>query len=1310
LRSKVFSCLALLVFSANFNLFAQQVSSDPSPAESSLERIPLLFEPNRGQAENSAQFVSRGNGYTVFLATDKTELVLPPTRDVKGQGMKSELSVITLEFLRANKRVRLEAADLLPGKSNYFIGNGSSNWIAGVPQYARINLKSIYPGIDLVYYGNNGLLEYDFVLSPGADPGVLGLRVSGADKISADVSGNLLLQARNGTVQLQKPTIYQETSGVRHIIEGKFILRADNEVGFIVYDYDRTKPLVVDPVLSYSTLIGANNSTQVQGVAVDPSGNVIIAGTTYATNYPTVAAFQPTNHGTSNVFITKLNPAGNVILYSTYLGGSGFDTGRAIAVDSAGNAYVTGSANSADFPTTPGAFNTTCPGFCNTSFVTKVLADGALGYSTFMGGVTGAWAIAVDSAGAAYITGTAGSGLPLVNAFQSAPAGGFAQKLKPDGTALDYSTYLGGGGDWGRGIAVDTSGSAYVVGSTSATNFPLKNALQSSLLYPLSNAFITKFSPDGASLAFSTYLGGTSPFNSSGDVATGVAIDPLGNIHITGTSSSCEFPLSLNAFNTDCGRISTDPEVFVVTLNSAGSQIVSSTFLQSGQGGSSPEIAVDKSGNSYIAGSTNSSNYPVLNPVETLQQALSNGFVTELDPSGKLLFSTYLGENSPGAPGYGAQIAGVTVDGKGGIYVAGAGQADFPLLHPIPNQVIQLQLFVAKISPGKSPQFSLSPRVSPMLALRNVSSVPLTISSIVPSSNFTMGGNCGTSLAPGGGCNLILIGADDKKTSGTVTITSNAYTTPQKFTISKSPSGDSLGSLVSIFPTFVQFPSQFFGTTSAAQRIVVKNWGLPAAINSISIIQPAAFTETNNCPALLNTAASCTISVTYSAATGQDRAQLVIVHDPNQARDTVYLSGPGSPSAIAASTSAVEFGSQQVGVPALARIVNLANTTPYPAVITGLSASAAYAQSNTCASALSPHKECRVSVTFAPTGNQDATGTLTVSNYGPGGPETIQLHATGIQPGDLVLSPVSLSFSGYVGFKTGPDTVTVTNNTQSAVTINVNNIKASAPFSQTHTCSSSLAPASSCQISVFFKATQPGAASGTLQVPFVGAGSPQTIALTGTAQAAQTTVQFYPLSVQFGEQRVKTSSSQTTVGVENNGTTTVTLGSVSIQGSEFSIAQNNCGTTLARNTGCGLEVVFTPSAIGGRKGTMSVTASDSSSPHTATLQGTGISNGIGTPSSSTLSFGTQKVGTQSKPLQVTFTNTGTGTLTLKGIAISPQLFTQSNTCASSLAAGAHCTVSVQFAPTLKGLLAGSLSIQDDGSVGQHSVALSGIGQ
>ncbi len=295
--------------------------------------------------------------------------------------------------------------DQLPGKSNYFIGKQSANWITGIPQYGRVAFNSVYDGIDLVYYGNDGQLECDFVLSPGADPRTLSFRVKGAKKIDLDLSGNLSLQLGDGTIELQKPTIYQEVEGVRHAIAGNFALRGNNEVGLSIGEYDSRKPLVIDPVLSYSTLIGANNNTQAQGIAVDPSGNVYIVGTTFATNYPTVAAFQSTNHGTTNVFITKLNPAGDKILYSTYLGSSGFDTGRAIAVDNLGSAYVTGNIGSSDFPTTPGAFMATCPGFFNTPFVTKILTDGSLGCSAFMGGSNvAAWAIAVDSAGAAYIT------------------------------------------------------------------------------------------------------------------------------------------------------------------------------------------------------------------------------------------------------------------------------------------------------------------------------------------------------------------------------------------------------------------------------------------------------------------------------------------------------------------------------------------------------------------------------------------------------------------------------------------------------------------------------------------------------------------------------------------------------------------------------------------------------------------------------------------------------------------------------------------------------------------------------------------
>ncbi len=1302
-------CFTLLVITYSPNLLAQTLMHDSS-VESSLSRLPMVFEPNRGQADTDVRFLSRGSAYTLFLEPDRAVFAVPAAIAAGNEGHPRQPSIITLELLGANNKAVSKPFDSLPGKSNYYIGKQSAKWISGIPQYGKVGFKSIYPGIDVVYYGNDGNLEYDFIVSPGSDPKKIAFRTSGVDNVDLDEHGNLHLKVSNGTIELHKPIIYQETAGIQHLIDGKFVLRGDKQVGLEIGEYDARKRLIIDPALSYSTLIGANNNTQVQGVVVDPFGNVYITGTTFATNYPTVKAFQPQNKGNTDVFVTKLSPAGKVILYSTYLGGSGFDTGRAIAVDSAGSAYVTGNIGGGDFPTTPGAFMTTCSGPCNTPFVTKFLTDGTLAFSTYMGGSNvAAWAIAVDSAGAAYITGTAGSNdLPMVNPFQTTPAGGFAQKLNPTGSALEYSTYLGGGSDRGQGIAVDGSGSAYVVGSTSSPNFPLKNPLQSSYVgQNLPNAFITKFSPDGGSLVYSTYLGGSSPFffSYAGDFATGVAVDPFGNAHIIGTSSSCDFPLALNALSTDCVTTGYDQKVLVATLNSSGSQLLFSTFLRSGF---SSGIAVDNKGNSFVAGMTTSNNLPVLNAIESTSQQLSGswiGFVSELDLSGKLLFSTYLGATNGGS-----QPSGIAVDSKKNIYVAGAAQGDFPILHPIPSQTFQntyYTFFVAKISPNNKQQFSLSPRVSPVLALRNVSSMPLTISSITPSPNFTEGGTCGSSLAPGTGCTLILEGAADNKTSGTVTIASNAYTNAQKFIIAKSPHGDSVGSILSIFPTYLQFPSQLIGTTSAAQNVLIANSGLlPAAVNSIQMIQPSAFSETNDCPPQLNPGASCTVSVTYTAATQQDSAQIAIIADPNQTRYTLFLNGIGSTSAIAVATSSIQFGSQFVGAPPLGRIVNLLNTTPYPASITGVSVSTGYAQTNTCNSPLPPQAECRVSVSFSPTNNQDSQGTLTAASYGPGGSQTVSLLATGIKPGDLGLSPSSLNFPfGYIGIGTSPSTVTVTNNSQNTITIQ--NITSSSSFPETNTCPATLAPLTTCQIAVSFNPTQPGLATGTLQVAFVGTGSPQTIDLTGLGVTA---VQFSPSQVQFGQQPVNVSGAPVGVGLDNYGLTTVNLSNFNVQGSDFSIIQNSCGKTLARNTGCGLQIVFTPSITGTRTGTLAVTVSGYSQAITAALQGTGISNGIGTLSATSLDFGIQAVGTQSQPQLVTLTNTGTGTLKVNSIAASPQFFTQTNTCGSSLAAGANCTISISFTPSLQGILVGALSVQDDGAGSPHAVALSGIGQ
>ena len=1261
--------------------------------------LPLVFELNQGQAAPDVRFLARTGAITALLGPSRTLLLLPQSN------RRTASRVITLDLMGGNRSATAEGVGLLAGRSNYFIGRDPSKWYTGIPQFARVIFKSVFPETDVIYYGNEGTVEYDFVLRPGADPHALAFRISGSSSLRLNDDGDIVVAIGNDEFLLRRPSVYQERRGWRQAVTAEYALQNGNEVTIKVGAYDRHRQLVVDPVLSYSTLIGANNSATVQGMAVDSSGDVYITGTTSATNYPTVNAFQSSNAGYDDVFVTKLNPTGDQILYSTYLGSSGFDSGRAIAVDAQGNAYVTGNIGGPDFPTTPGAFMTTCPGICNTPFVTKFLNDGTLSYSTFMGGSNiAASAIAVDSAGAAYITGTAAStDLPLVNAFQSTPAGGFVQKLDPTGSGLDYSTYLGGGADSGLGIAVDSAGSPYVVGDTSATNFPLKNPIQLSLIGG-PNAFITKFSPDGSSLVFSTYLGGTSPyfFSYEGDYAKGVAVDSSGTVHIVGTSSSCEFPLTLGALNTDCVNVGYDQKVFVLALNPAGSQLLFSTFLRSG---TASGIAVDAKGNSYVSGTTIAQNFPVLNPIEsTSQRSNSTGFVSELDLTGKLKFSTYLGATSGGS-----QAAGIAVDAKGGIYVAGGAQGDFPLLNPIPSQILQstyYTLFISKISPKSVPQFSLSPRVSPTLALRNVSSVPLTITSITSSSNFTEGGSCSSSLAAGAGCTLILEGADDHKKTGSVTITSNAYKNPQTFVISKASTGDTVSSVFAIFPLYVTFAPQLIGTTSGAQQIVIQNLGLqPGAINSITVIPSSPFTQTNDCPAELNQGSTCTISVTYTAATAQDSAAIDIVHDPNQTQDTVFLSGVGASSAIVASTPAVGFGSQLVGMAPLPRIVNLANTTPYSATVTGISASTGFVQTNTCTKPLPPQASCRVAVSYQPTTNQNAAGTLTATNYGPGGGATVSLSATGLINGDLTVSPIEVDFPPTVlntTFNASP--VTLANVSSSLISIT--SIQALAPFSQTNTCGSSLGVGASCQITVAFTPTQLGSFTGTVSVAFSGSGSPQSINLTGTGT---TILSFTPSPVVFGQQEVGTQSPQTYLSVDNSSSQSITLKSVTIQGSEFSIAQNACPTTLKPFTGCALQLVFTPSATGLRTGTVSLSASDYSQPHMISLQGTGIGAGQLTLSATSLQFAPQKVGTTSAAQMVMVTNTGSAPINFSGITSSATFFPTSNTCGGSLSAGASCTISVQFAPTLKGILAGTLTIDDDAAGNPHTFALSGVG-
>jgi hypothetical protein len=656
-------------------------------------KLPLSFEVNQGQTDRRVKFLSRGHGYTLFLTPTEAVLALSkshgqaePKDPIKARVFEREKIITTalrIKLVGGNPHARLAGMEELPGRSNYFIGNDPKKWRTNVPSYAKVRYRNVYAGVDVVYYGNQRQLEHDFIVAPGADPRAITMAIAGAKKVSIDAQGELVLTSAGGEVHLRKPVIYQRAGGVQYEIAGGYKLKRENRVGFELGEYDVRLPLVIDPVLAYSTYLGGSDVDRASGIAVDSAGNAYVTGQTVSTNFPTTpGGFQTslTPGGFFDGFVTKVNSTGTVLLYSTYFGGSGQDEPNGIAVDSAGNAYMTGFTGSSNFPTTPGAFQTSFGG--GDAFVTKLNSAGtALLYSTYLGpGEVVGFGIAVDSAGSAYVTGHTNSpNFPTTSgAFQTSLAGPestFVTKLNSTGTALLYSTYLGGvgaqGNDAGQGIAVDTLGNAYVVGSTSSPNFPITpGAFQTSFSGGFSDAFVTELNSTGTALVYSTYLGGNAV-----DFGFGIAVDSAGNAYVTGSTDSSNFPTTPGAFQACCGG---GFNAFVTKLNSTGTALLYSTYLfGSGPGAVNPRgISVDSAGDAYVVGFTSLTTFP--RTPDAMQITYGGGFadafVTKLNPTGTaLLYSTYLGGSG------GDEALGIAVDSAGNAYVAGfTTSTDFP--------------------------------------------------------------------------------------------------------------------------------------------------------------------------------------------------------------------------------------------------------------------------------------------------------------------------------------------------------------------------------------------------------------------------------------------------------------------------------------------------------------------------------------------------------------------------------------------------------------------------------------------------------
>ena len=588
-------------------------------------QLPMHFEANRGQTDSQVKFLARGSGYSLFLTA--TEAVLAWRKD-EGRQVKDEKKTpassltphpspggtLRMRLVGANSTPQVAGIDELPGQSHYFIGNDPQRWRTGVSNYARVQYHDVYPGVDLVYYGNQQQLEYDFILAPDANPNSIQLAFTGADQLAVDAQGDLVLRTAGGDIRQHKPIIYQNVNGTRQEIAGGYVRRGKHEVGFQVAAYDASRPLVIDPVLVYSTYLGGSGHDEAR-VAVDAAGNAYVTGRTTSANFPVVNPLQPAYGGGPNdVFVAKLNPTGSALIFVTYLGGSGDDQSGGIGVDASGNVYVAGITGSPNFPSA----NPLQPaiGGAVDAFVTKLNPAGnSLIYSTYLGGsgTDVANRLAVDAAGNAYVTGlTTSTNFPTVNPLQPTNGGGqdaFVAKVNAMGNALIYSTYLGGSGtESSAGIGVDAAGNAYVAGQTASPNFPTANPWQPAYGGGDRDVFVAKLNPTGSALVYSTYLGG-----SGEDRAFGIAADAAGNAYVSGLTSSADFPV-VNPLQSAYGGGPND--AFVVKVNPTGSALVYSTYL----GGSGDDqglgIAVDAAGNAYVAGQTNSPNFPTVNPVQ----------------------------------------------------------------------------------------------------------------------------------------------------------------------------------------------------------------------------------------------------------------------------------------------------------------------------------------------------------------------------------------------------------------------------------------------------------------------------------------------------------------------------------------------------------------------------------------------------------------------------------------------------------------------------------------------------------------------
>ncbi len=1244
---------------------------NPTPVSAGLSgrtvNLPLVFQqfpikPGSVHADSAAQFIARAAGFSAFMDAEGIEIVPRGGRAAGNAATRNALSTVRekkssspglrVSFSGGRRHIYWRGEGLLRGRANYLLGNDRRKWVTDVPLYESVHAAEVYPGIAAVLRADGAGLENEFLVSPGARADALGMEIRNADATWLSSNGDLHSAVGGREVIFHAPLVYQETPSGRQIVSSRFVTRGRNakaraeRIGFALGRYDHQLPLVIDPTISvsYTTFLGGTGADSGNGIAVDSAGNAYIGGTTTALNFPETATAQLGPGGGTDLFFAKIDPSQSGAASLLYL------------------TYVGGSSDD-----------------------------------------TGGW-VGVDPSGKlAFLGVTTSVDFPVTNGSMRHQGANdmVVGKLNAAGSAFAYSTYFGGNGgednQQAAGISVDGVGNVWITSDTTSTDLPVTSgAFQTANGGGISDGFFVEFSASAPTVTYCSYLGIEAQVGSAG-----IATDGEGDVFLAGFTSvptGSTFPAK-NAFQAGYPGGTFDGYVMEFTpLGGGANDLDYATYLGGSTLDKALAVAVDTASppDAYITGTTSSVNFPTNGSVgayQTLLTGESNAFVTVFSQQPAedvaLIYSSYFGGSVMDSG------LGITAAERNAIFLTGTTSSyDFPALAALQSFTGSSDGFLAKFDSTQAGAASLaystflggnSATATNALAATapgNIFATGNTLSPDYPSNNQTQNGaqpSCSS-------CNLT-----PPETDAILTALLESDT----------PSPE-----VQFQPSGLNFGQQSSNVSQTTLDVALYNQGaLPLIINSSSVegANGGDFSQTNNCPSQLTTGQFCYYTLTFApTAEGPETAELVISDNSPGNFHSAALLGTGVEPIAQFNPTSLNFGSVPIGEtsdPLSIEITNAGNANLNFGSITISQQSPpafAFGGNDTCQGTLQGGQSCILSVVFTPQSVGNASGNVVIqdnSNNNPANEQMVALSGMGIAAQPLVtLSPTMINFgSEAVGNTTAPQIIGLKNTGSLPLDISSISMTGQNPLefnfvAADTTCplaGGTVNPGQVCNIGVNFGPLSVGSKSAAVSVTDNAVGSPQQVALSGTGVAPAPVIT--PSKLTFGNQDVGSSSAPQTVTLENEGNVPLAIYNIltgGANGADFSIQQNSCPGNLNPGISCQVSVAFSPQAAGARSGSLDFTDNAQGSPQTVPLTGTGISPGL-TLSPPTLSFGAQLVGTTSAAIAIQATNNETSALNITQVAFSGTNagdFSETDNCVGTLQAGRQLQGECYFHP------------------------------